>query len=221
FPKEDKAFRKWIRVTIDPAVYENVQEELESNLTTRRMLRTLRKRFAASATQTREEARREYHKALQSARRANQSAEKWHSTWMTALNRAKNAKLTEIEGNQGIADFLDAISARYAPNWATRKREEIFEAEVKGRELSQTLEISASQFLAITRNAPQTKKHQAHAILGQIPSEPAEQLPPLKYLYMRPGTNFKHKHSPEECVTLEYAIIGQRAEDCKIRISKS
>ena len=24
FPKEDKAIRKWIRVTVDPAVYENV-----------------------------------------------------------------------------------------------------------------------------------------------------------------------------------------------------
>ena len=147
--------------------------------------------------------------------------EKWHSTWVTALNRAKNAKLTEVEGNQGIADFLDAISARYAPDWATRKREEIFEAEVEGRELNHTLEIYAAQFLAITRNAPQTKKHQAYATLGQITDQPAEQAQPLKCPCMRPGSNFKHKYSPDECALLEYAITGQRAQDCKIRVSKS
>jgi hypothetical protein len=232
--------RTWMRRTVNLQLYESVhrhfcaqsdplrdttdkeaepvnQTEDDKNPTNRQIIREIRKRLAPSAQRTKEEARRAYNSVLLDAAKANQSPSRWIVRWMEAHNRAVNNKVEEIEGIQGVTSFLRAIGARFAPEWANRKLEDLAEIEATGIGKIEPLTHYATIFQVVVSSHFQAKKGAViAATLGnkgtnpQVAGNGKNNLPAKQDCpCLNASKRYPHRFGPEACHALKYAVTGQ------------
>ncbi|KAG6312901.1 hypothetical protein E4U22_001437, partial [Claviceps purpurea] len=106
-----------IRKKLDRRPADDDAEETDE-ISVRELVTYLRDKFAPNATNIRTGILKKYNQHLEEAKRANISFDTWVAQWGVLYHKAMSANVSEVKGIEGIESFIDAIGARFDPDWA-------------------------------------------------------------------------------------------------------
>jgi hypothetical protein len=94
--------------------------------------RGLRTQLAPTSTTSKAVARKEYREVHAGARQGRIGQVTWYNSWRNALINARLYKVAGMEGTMAITDFLEAVGAKLALDWASRQLADVFTAQELG-----------------------------------------------------------------------------------------
>jgi hypothetical protein len=226
----------WVHSTVDKDLIRPIRTTGSysgSKLTLQTIIRDLRDQCAPAESSSLSQARKEYRAVLDRATTGRANPTTWMKEWRSVYRHGKALRIPELEGSIAIYDFLNAVSAKLAPDWATRALSDLITAEELGQP-HQTLDEYGRIFTALNH-----ENSLRHGQKGVVPSLFAT----LGNRSDRPNSSFNerkehscpclregrlHQWKPEQCQRLEYAITGKArlknnltSEDCseiKVRL---
>jgi hypothetical protein len=110
------------------AAWTEVSTSKDAESTNQKLIKALKAEYEPSATTSQVTVRIKYRNHLRLAETGTMEPREWYLLWKDLYNQAKSLKLTEVtEGTIGSLDFLYALILKYAPQWATIKRDQILD----------------------------------------------------------------------------------------------
>jgi hypothetical protein len=122
------------------AAWAEVSTSDDAEPTNQKLIKALKAEYEPSATSSQVAVRMKYRNHLRLAETGTMEPREWYLLWKDLHNQARSLKLTEVtEGTIGSLDFLHALIPKYAPQWATIKRDQILDHGIIGGGVLPTL----------------------------------------------------------------------------------
>lgn len=206
---------KFIERTVDPLYWGTITRKLqkEDRLSLQNVVRSLREKLAPKDFEVINTIRADYRRVLELAKTSKMSQMTWYEQWNKAYVEAESWELESVTGQLASLDFLDAVSARLAPEWATRKKQDMIE----GSEWH-TIEELGHMFFNLAQAAiEQRSDHSSRitpsvfATLGGISGQSNSNSQSTRHRC--PCRSGEHMWEPTDCRLLQEAITGKVAKD--------
>ncbi len=225
--RKQTAIRTWIVQTVEQNIYQEAvllvesSGPLEGAVTLRALVLNLKGRLAPSDATIIEQVRNDYRASLAEAKRANSNIQAWYARWYRAHTRARVYAIPEVQGNLGIRDFLGAVGARFAPEWAREQLRALVLSEQlgEGKLPVGTLAEYGQWFETITSfQAEDSKRGGIFSTLGDLSDTPNQSdNRPNHRSHPHQGhkslnkcpCGSEHPWKPLECSKLEIALTGK------------
>ena len=112
--------RDWINKTVSPDLMAPASIKLLNTResTPQALIRVLKNDLAPTDSNTMNLVRQQYRAHLEKARSGRMSPDKWFNEWQVLYGKAQAFRVSEVEGQLALTDFLDALAPRIAPEWA-------------------------------------------------------------------------------------------------------
>lgn len=219
--------QEYMTKTISASLLQPVQIQLlDKNETgVQQQLRLLKRQLAPSEATLKNQIRVEYRSHLEKAKAGRMGADTWFNEWQLLYSRARAYGVPEIEGTIALTDFLDAITVKYAPEWARQMRIDVIKraslnepdldlddvATVFNAMLAEQTSLSGKGRSSSIFSIPTLNKESARNDQGSKPGTG-------RTCPCRPGSA-KHKWDPISCRRLQTAVEGS-APSIPIKLSK-
>ena len=127
--------RDWINKTVSPDLMAPASIKLLNTResTPQALIRVLKNDLAPTDSNTMNLVRQQYRAHLEKARSGRMSPDKWFNEWQVLYGKAQAFRVSEVEGQLALTDFLDALAPRIAPEWARSMRQHIVMEAALGR----------------------------------------------------------------------------------------
>lgn len=205
----------WVNRTVEPSLLASAQVKIlkKGNPSLQGVIRALRDHLAPSESSAQTSAAEEYRATLAKARGGGIDPLKWHAQWHRAFLRAQAYDLGEVTGVLAAKDFLNAVGARMAPDWAARALGDLVRDDELGRS-TLSLEELGTWFAAVGHESS-NRSSKGPAIFSTLQEQPTpdQRVQPSgssKWFECpcRPNERKRHRWQPTECANLEQATRG-------------
>ncbi|KAG9376279.1 hypothetical protein A1F94_012826 [Pyrenophora tritici-repentis] len=140
---------------------------------------------------------------------------KWFNDWQALYAKAQAFELHEVRGDLAVTDFLDALAAKIAPDWARNLRQTITTASAMGQP-TMSLDDVARVFNLTMQEHEAGGKGRSTGVFSTFGGESAPSGGnsggstggPRKYCPCKPGKP-SHYWEPIKCRRLQQAITGK------------
>lgn len=216
-----EALDKWVKDTVSEEILTPAQAELleKGDCTLRALIRILKRRYAPSDSSNLTTIREEYAAVLDRAASAV-NPNTWIRDFRSALLRASQHKLPEVQGTLASKTFLRAIQRRFAPSWANLELIDIIKRERSGAKIQ-----SVSQYVdmfedLLYEDAMGTRsKGRANGVFATlagrsddaISGDPASEKLSRSESASHCACGRDHKWTPSTCNRLKFALTGEGA----------
>ena len=206
--KNEQTIRTWIAQTVETSIYSLVTSELaavKSDFSIRELLKGIKKQIAPSHSNMLQAARQFYKDTLQEAFQANTRPDTWYIKWLKAYHDGSHYKIPEIEGTMAIRDFLHAVGARMAPDWAQTIETDLIRIERRDDTPQSVLEYAA-EFNAYMQTQSQHQRTKgAYATLNE--SSETRSRSPTSQKECPCGRD--HNWKPIDCYAVQNTCTGR------------
>ncbi|ROV93998.1 hypothetical protein VSDG_06260 [Cytospora chrysosperma] len=224
---------EWIQKTVSNSVLSPHLIGLvdQGNFSVQQVVRNIKSDLAPSHSSTVNTVQTQYRQHLVKARKQGIKPQVWYREFVNLYLQARTYQLPEVEGFTASDEFLQAISVRIAPGWATSKRQELIEKDAYGETIESLERLSkglaallhhnelattsgtGSVFATLSSNSTSNSsgnKNQAQT--GQQGSSTSRNGRGKTYeCPCRPPEGWStHYWKPVDCHKLRYALTGEK-----------
>lgn len=212
---KEQAIKGWVASTLTTPRHEAIITALELKTpnawSLRDLIKAVKKDFCPSTEQIDLELRLAYRIKLKEASSPGVNPEKWVETWRPLYERCRARNMPELLGTIGSHDFLQAVEARMAPDWAQRELQTLFSRNRAGETVPEATEYALDFLTAVSLQKKRIKRGGIYATLGDrsdnAPSGQEGYTCPCRADNKEYST---HKWKPEDCYMLKYALTGKK-----------
>ncbi|RAQ98619.1 reverse transcriptase domain protein [Stemphylium lycopersici] len=110
----------WVYATVDEQLLAPVLIRLADgpDQSLQELVKCLKKELAPTEASNQLLVRQEYRAILEQARSGSMEPQDWYNAWQVSRMKAEGLDIPEVLGELAVVDFLSAVGARYAPEWA-------------------------------------------------------------------------------------------------------
>ncbi|KAL5422826.1 hypothetical protein PMIN06_013112, partial [Paraphaeosphaeria minitans] len=208
----------WVNATVSPDLLAPAMITLVNTrqTTLQSLIRLLKEDLAPNEGATQNNVRALYRAHLEKAKQARQSPETWFKEWQLLYRKAKTYSISEISGPLATRDFLDAIAARIAPDWARSMNQQLIQDETLGRNQI-TLDDLGKVFSALVQeHSIRSSSNKTSGVFATFNgssrqstnSDSSGSSNQTKKQPNCPCKPYAHRWKPMECRRLQTAIAG-------------
>lgn len=204
--------RDWINKTVAASLMAPASIKLlnSKETTPQALVRILKDDLAPTDLNTMNLVRQQYRTHLDKARSGRMSPDQWFNKWQVIFGKAQAFKVTEVEGQLAVTNFLDAISVRLAPEWARSMRQHILIEAALGKPVLPINDIAKIFTLNLQEQAVSSTKGKGAAAFATFNGSPDQKSgssnPNGNKCPCKPSN--KHLWTPINCRRLQTAITG-------------
>ncbi|KAI0534434.1 hypothetical protein GGR58DRAFT_505327 [Xylaria digitata] len=219
------AVNDWVIATVSSGIINLMTRKitLEGTITLQALLRAIGDFCEPTKTSTESAVQTKYREALRRASLAGVKPEVWYNSWFDAYLQAVTYDLPDVKGGLAVRNFLEAISARIAPEWARQQIAQYSMDEQLGRP-TLTLENYGRIFSGLMREEIARGRSSGPGIFATLgerssdqsgtggtpnsgPAKPSGSPKPGYPCPCRPNKE-THRWPPQSCGILQKAVTG-------------